>query len=285
MTEPEKERLYEKAPKEVLEFLDEPYELRPEKIDFFQENGYVKLEQVLTGPALVYYKEILKLAVKDYFKKDSRSMEEKSTYEQSFLQAHSMGLRYPAIKTFVHSKRFAMLGRDLMKVDGVRFYFDQSLFKEPGGRVTDYHQDTGYWPISPEILTCTIWIALSEVPREMGCMAFARASHKLADHAQFTNIFGAKKEMEFRGAVKDSTWDWVPLAMGDCTFHTGLTFHRADPNTSNTTREGTTIAYMKHDSVYDWPEINTLKSQMGNWAIKDLKRGDPYHMDTTPRLV
>ena len=36
-----------------------------------------------------------------------------------------------------------------MEVDGVRLWFDQALYKQPGGHLTDYHQDAGLWPVGP----------------------------------------------------------------------------------------------------------------------------------------
>ena len=65
-------------------------------------------------------------------------------------------------------------------VPGIRLYHDQALFKEPGGGVTPWHQDQGYWPFrgwGP----VTMWMPLVDLTAEMGgSMSFARGSCHLA---------------------------------------------------------------------------------------------------------
>jgi hypothetical protein len=275
----------ETPPAEVAQMLDEPYPLSRDQVSAYQAQGHVKIPEVLTGAALDYYRELLGAAVAYRGRADERSLPEKTIYEQSFLQIHTLGLEFESIRRFVHASRFAGLARQLMQVDGVRYYFDQALYKEPGGRLTDYHQDSGYWPVEPALNTTTIWLALVDVDRSNGCMAFARGSHRLSDEAEFVNIFTTDRDLPLEGQVGDAHWDWVPLEAGDCTFHSGLTYHRAGPNQTDEMREAMTIAYMAHDAVYDWPESNRRLEHWGPWAIKGLKRGDRYTNPTTPRLL
>ncbi len=67
------------------------------------------------------------------------------------------------------------------------------MYKEPGGRITDYHVDAAFWPVHPAAKTTIIWMALVDVPREKGCMAFATGSHKLSPDAEFVDIFNAQE--------------------------------------------------------------------------------------------
>ena len=120
------------------------------------------------------------LSVGHRFQDDQRALAEKRVYEQSFLQAFDLWPHYPAIAEFVQCFRFADVARRMMAVEGVKLWFDQALYKEPGGRITDYHVDAAFWPAHPAANTTTIWMALVDVPREKGCMAFAAGSHKLS---------------------------------------------------------------------------------------------------------
>lgn len=47
---------------------------------------------------------------------------------------------------FVTGKRLARIAAELLEVEGVRLYHDQSLYKEPGGGITPAHADQYYWP-------------------------------------------------------------------------------------------------------------------------------------------
>ena len=174
-------RLHEPPPKVVSEFLAEPIAVAPVQVEHYREHGFVKLEQVVSGEALRYFREVIGYAVGHYFVDDDRVPADKRVYERSFLQAFNLGPKYPAIRPFAHAFRFADLARRLMGIRGVRLWFDQALYKQPGGRLTDYHTDAAFWPVQPAGHTTTIWVALVDVPRERGCMAFAAGSHRAAD--------------------------------------------------------------------------------------------------------
>ena len=278
------ERLHEPAPPHIEAFLAEPYPLAQEKIDEYNEKGHVRLEQVISGEPLAYYRELIGYAVGHVFKDDDRTLDEKPVYQRSFLQAGNLWLKYPAIKRFVFGYRFADLARRLMEVDGVRLWFDQALYKQPGGRLTDYHQDAGLWPVDPPGKTTTIWMALVDVPPERGCMAFASESHRLSADTEFIDIFAAQEEIELAENVQPFEWDWVPLASGDCTWHSGLTYHRAGANQTEEMREAITIVYMVHDAVYHVPESNP-RADRHKSATEGIELGGVLNSPITPRLV
>jgi ectoine hydroxylase-related dioxygenase (phytanoyl-CoA dioxygenase family) len=64
-----------------------------------------------------------------------------------------------------------------MRVDGVRLYHDQALFKEPGGGFTPWHVDQQYWPMASE-RSVTAWIPLQATPAAMGPLEFAVGSQR-----------------------------------------------------------------------------------------------------------
>ena len=50
-----------------------------------------------------------------------------------------------------------------MQVEGVRFYADQALYKEPHGGYTPWHCDAFYWPLATD-KAVTAWIPLQVCP-------------------------------------------------------------------------------------------------------------------------
>ena len=74
--------------------------------------------------------------------------------------------------------RLAETAARLLGVDAVRLWHDQALYKEPGGRETDPHQDHPYWPIV-ETNTITAWIPFDGSTLESGAMGYLPGSHRL----------------------------------------------------------------------------------------------------------
>ena len=285
LTRDDLERLHAPAPPEIRDFLAEPYPLAPAMLEAYQEQGYIKLEQVISGAPLGYYRDLIRLAVGHRFQDDQRPLAQKRVYEQSFLQAFNLWPHYPAIAELARCFRFADIARRLLAVDGIKLWFDQALFKEPGGRITDYHVDAAFWPLQPSALTTTIWIALVDVPRERGCMAFAAGSHKLSPDAEFIDIFNAQEEIAIGDNVRQYPWQWLPLCQGDCSFHSGLVYHRAGPNQTEAMREAMTMAYITADARFDWSESNAEAAGRHSFATEGLKRGDLLESSFAPRLI
>lgn len=279
------QRLHAPAPPHIRAFLDEPYAVDSAKVDEYREKGYVKLKGILRGEPLDYYRELIGLSVGHRFKDDQRALAEKRVYEQSFLQAFNLWPHYPAIAEFVQCRRFAEVARRMLDVEGVKLWFDQALYKEAGGRITDYHVDAAFWPVHPAAKTTTIWLALVDVPREKGCMAFATGSHKLSPDAEFVDIFNAQEEIAIGDNLRHTPWEWAPLKQGDCTFHSGLVYHRAGGNSTEEMREAMTIAYMTADATFDWPESNPEAGRRHGFATEGLKSGDLLESIFAPRLL
>ncbi|MCW5549878.1 MAG: hypothetical protein KIT44_13010, partial [Opitutaceae bacterium] len=105
------------------------YPLTPQQIAAYQRDGYIQLNDVITGDQL----EAFRNAVNDAVKQDTAKQDpnrQKSSYEQIFIQCVNLWPRYPAVKPFVLDKR---LGRIAARLSGlsVRLWHDHALFKEP----------------------------------------------------------------------------------------------------------------------------------------------------------
>lgn len=123
--------------------LDTPFNLSREYIDFYRENGFVKLKHVLSPETIQYMNKTISAEVVR-LNTQHLPMEERDTYGKAFLQIMNIWTRSELVKEIVFSKRLAKLAADLMGVDGVRMYHDQALFKEPGGGHTPWHADQYY---------------------------------------------------------------------------------------------------------------------------------------------
>lgn len=233
--------------KQLKKFLNEDLEVPDEQIDFYHKNGFVKIENLVAQEFLPELKRIVEAAVLVRKGKDERDLKEKSQYEQSFLQCGYLCWDFPALKEIVFAKRFAGIVRDLMQAEHVRLWHDQALFKEPGGRVTDAHQDCSYWPIHEPQFTSTMWFALVDVPIDKGCLYFYPQTND-PNLKEYVDIFKNPHQPDF---LKDKKRVYVPLKAGEATFHSGLTFHGAGENKTNQMREAMTVIYIKDGVTFD----------------------------------
>ena len=268
--------LHSDLPEELIHYLAKPYPLTKEQINFYQENGFIKLEKVIEDDKLPIIRKVIQSSVLIRKESDKRTLAEKSNYEQSFLQCGFLCWDFPAMKQIVHSKRLAGIAKDLMRAEGARLWHDQALFKQQKGGATSVHQDSSYWPITEPQFTTTIWIALNEVTKENGCLFFYPKSH--LSKREYVDIFKNPHEPE---AARKHKQEYVPLNPGDVTFHSGLTFHGTDANNTDQMREGMTIIYVKDGCTFDSSdERNTTHK-----SCSGLKHGEIINTKFTPLLT
>ena len=261
----------------LRDFYNSQLQIPNTKIDYYNENGFVKIENVVTPDFIPEIRKIIQSSVLVRKGKDERELKDKSQYEQSFLQCGFLCWDYPAVKEFVFAKRFAGIVKDLLKADHVRLWHDQALFKEPGGRITDAHQDCSYWPINEPHFTITMWLALVDVPVEKGCLYFYPHTNdpKLRE---YVDIF---KNPHQPKSLKQSDKIFVPLKAGDATFHSGLTFHGACQNQTDQMREAMTIIYLKDGTTFDESD----ERNKTHTSCVGLANGEIINTKFTPVLI
>jgi ectoine hydroxylase-related dioxygenase (phytanoyl-CoA dioxygenase family) len=188
-------------------------------------------------------------------------LEERTLYDQAFIQVMNLWTRNDIVRELAFSKRLARIAAELMGTRGVRMWHDQALYKEPSGSFTPWHVDQQYWPMASSH-SITAWIPLQPVPIEMGPLCFGRGSHRKRIGRDLE--ISAESEQQIRDEVKKQKIDEVqePFSLGDVSFHLGWTLHRAGPNNTDTPRRVFTIIYMDVDMRLAVP---TNKNQQLDW--------------------
>jgi ectoine hydroxylase-related dioxygenase (phytanoyl-CoA dioxygenase family) len=186
-------------------------------------------------------------------------LERRNTYGKAFLQIMNLWTQDAAVREFVFGKRLARIAAELMGCEGVRLYHDQALYKEPQGGLTPWHADQYYWPLATD-KTITAWIPLVSVPAEMGPLAFCPGSHRF----QFGRDLEISDDSEESLKQKLARFgcDEAPFELGDVSFHSGWTFHRAGANRSDRMREVFTVIYIDRDTRLAAPKN---KNQVNDW--------------------
>ena len=210
----------------------------------FERDGYVVVPGVLSPTELDRLGAAVDAAVASRTARDRRQLAEKSRYEQSFQQCINLWEDHPDVRPLTFHQDVAGAAATLLGVAALRLWHDQALYKEPGGRLTDAHQDQGYWPIR-ESDTITAWIPLDGSTLDGGAMGYIAGSHRFGVR-KFVDIFSGEPEdllaaPEARGAEPI----FVEVPPGGVAFHHGLTFHVAKPNRTPWTRRVHTMIFFR----------------------------------------
>ena len=208
----------------------------------FRERGFVVVPDLLTPSELDRFGAAVTRAVMERKQPDRRRLAEKSRYEQSFIQCQNLWEDYPEVRPLDFHARVAGAAAELLGVERIRLWHDQALYKEPGGRETDAHQDHPYWPIE-EPLTITAWIPFEGSTLESGAMGYVPGSHR-SGLREFVNIFwGEPDDLLARPELAGSEPAFVEVPAGSIAYHHGLTAHLARPNRSAHARAVHTVIY------------------------------------------
>ena len=207
----------------------------------FARDGYVHARGVLPRSEVEAFRACVDAAVAARKVNDTRALGEKSLYEQSFIQCQNLWEDHPEVRALTFHPAVTSLAAALIGARALRLWHDQALYKEPGGRETDAHQDHPYWPIA-EPRALTAWIPLMDVGEDTGCMGYVPGSHRSAP--TFVDIFtepGSGKALLDKLAPAEPLF--VPARAGDVLFHHGYTAHLAKPNRSGAMRRAHTAIY------------------------------------------
>ncbi len=236
--------------------LEKHYTISDEHIEQFNRDGHILLKDVLSKELLAEWGPKIEAAVARRGESQaSVPMEERTLYDQAFVQITNLWETDEELIPFLFNKCLARIAAELMKVDGVRMYHDQALFKEPGGGFTPWHTDQRYWPVSSD-RNITAWIPLCDIPLEKGPLEFCTASQHILENRELAISAESEDKIDKMVKLSDMEKSVQPFDLGDVSFHFGATFHRAGPNKTNDMRSVMTIIYVDKDMRMDICERN-----------------------------
>ena len=248
----------------------------PDLIEQFRRDGFVVVDNLLTEEELERFGAAVDRAVKDRGRNDSRVLEQKSPYEQSFTQCINLWEDHPDVLPLTFHPKISEAAATLIGVPSLRLWHDQALYKEAGGRYTEPHQDQPYWPMD-ETATLTAWIPFDGSTHETGCMAYVPGSHRVGLR-KFVNIFTADETVKILEDPKltGAAPTYVEVPRGAVAFHHGLTVHMAKPNRSRSTRRVHTMIYFKEGATRTKSWVHPSVDRPG------IKLGEAIASDLTP---
>jgi ectoine hydroxylase-related dioxygenase (phytanoyl-CoA dioxygenase family) len=244
--------------------IESPYPLAREQIGFFRSNGFIRLKGVFSPETLAHFgPEITRLTIA--LNTQVRPLAERSTYDRAFLQVMNLWERSALVRQFVLGKRLGRIAAELLEVAGVRVYHDQSLYKEPGGGITPAHADQYYWPLASD-RTITAWIPLQAVPQDMGPLAFYARSQTMEFGRDLPISDESERAISARMEAGGFRMADGPFELGEVSFHSGWTFHRAGANRSAHPRSVMTVIYMDQQMRLMEPVNHMQRNDWAQWC-------------------
>lgn len=254
-------------------------ELTQDQIAFYQENGFILIEDFLTEAELEHWRVNTQEAVdqrldeakhhlKDFWTGLNNQGNPDDFYSQVFTQCIKLADTHAGMREIMHDPRLGKMASELARVDGVRIWHDQALFKMAFGNATAWHLDNPYWSFSSRD-AISLWVPLDDATLANGCMWYIPGSHKTAtfensgigmNMADLFKIYPEWKKIDPVG---------VPARAGSAVFHNGLTAHGAGANMTNKPRRAMTCGYMPDGSTF-----NGIQNVLPKEYIDSIKVGD-----------
>ena len=147
-----------------------PTTVNEEDIQRYRDQGFLLTRDVLTASEIEQFGTEVDREVALRTADDQRTLEQKTTYEQSFVQCMRLWETATAVKPLTFHQGLAGIAAQLLGAKKVRLWQDQALYKEPGGKDTEAHQDQTFWPIGDTPLV-SAWIPFQKIDDTNGAMA------------------------------------------------------------------------------------------------------------------
>lgn len=247
-----------------------------DQIAAYQRDGFIVIPGVFDAVTLERHGQAVDRAVAERTSGDTRSMADKSLYEQSFVQCMNLWETSGAVRGLTFDQELCELAASLMGVGRIRIWHDQALYKEPGGRVTDPHQDLPFWPIYPPD-QITAWIPFDGSSRECGAMSYVPGSHSIG-LKRFVDITHQTEPYDLLTdpALADVEPVLVEAPAGSVVFHHSLTAHGAEPNITDRTRRVYCVIWFADGCRRSKPWPHVIVDRQG------IELGEPVWGDVTP---
>jgi ectoine hydroxylase-related dioxygenase (phytanoyl-CoA dioxygenase family) len=223
--------------------IDGIYDLTQEQIESFRRDGHIKLSRVFVPEEVEAYRHHLGRVV-DANSAQNHAMEQKvAGAGKNWKFVNNLWTLDEAARRFVLSRRLGQIAADLMQVEAVRLFRDQSYFKGPDGANTPWHQDAYFMPLDSEKIL-TMWIPLTDITPDLAPMNYVTGSNR-AGYMGTSNGDDASMD-RFEDEVRAKgfeVFNYGAFEVGDVAVHSAWTLHSSRTNTSPRMREAMVIVY------------------------------------------
>lgn len=216
-----------------------------DEVAAFKDRGWVRLPRLVDPGTVAVLRDRALGHLRD------RREAGHAAVDQAFGQSRDIAERDELFGALARSPAMAANATRLLHgVTAVRIQVTNLLVKEPGEHgSTEFHQDFPWMPMDRSAML-TVWLALADVPADMGALRFYTGSHR---HGVLGRSFASDGDDQLSQHPWLKELELSPpldLEAGDATVHHALTVHGAPANGRDGTRLSFTATYFDADALY-----------------------------------
>ncbi len=214
------------------------YKVSAHQIRFFNENGYLLIEDIISPKEVHIYSDIyngfLEGAINTGKNRgDLGAGLGNPGKGESITQIMWPSDFMPQLLSMPYHERVLAISRELLG-DDMDFDFDMLISKAPETNTpTPWHQDAAYWINMPDTRAVSCWMALDHATKDNGCMWYGAGSHKLPLRP---HRFAGKEGGALVCDGSEEEGIAIEIRPGSCIFHHGHTLHYSRGNSTSGNR-------------------------------------------------
>lgn len=251
--------------------------LTESQIDFYNSNGYVVVENIITKEEVEMYKKLYDDFLSGKIDVGANRSDLGANLGDNKKVENITQIMWPSefvkgLGDMPYHQRALAIGKELMGED-LEMDFDMLINKAPGtNTITPWHQDEAYWVDVPDKRATSCWLALDDATIENGCMWFVPGSNlkPVRPHR-----FAAAKGGALTCDAIEEEGVAIEIKAGSCTFHHGRTLHYSRGNATNGQRRAfiinfrpNTMIQLERELGFDHGKKDASKRELRNDEFK-----------------
>ncbi|PPL02734.1 phytanoyl-CoA dioxygenase family protein [Parapedobacter indicus] len=219
--------------------------LNIEQIEFFNTNGYLVIENLISQDQIKTYRDIYNRFLNGEIETGKNRVDlgvglGKNTQVENITQIMWPCDFVPELLDMEYHQRALSMSKALFGND-MELDFDMLINKAPGTNTpTPWHQDAAYWITLPDKRAVSCWLALDEATIDNGCMWYVPKSH--------LQPLRVHRPMSVKGGALVCDADeeeGIPIQIkpGTGIFHHGATLHYSRGNATSSQRRAFIINF------------------------------------------
>ena len=213
-----------------------------ENKSFFEENGYLKLINILDPKQIKFYDKVYSDFINNKY--NTLGLRSDLSGQENKNQEYITQIMLPSrILPSLKQKPMHLIGLKIARFllgNDIILDFDMLINKAPNtNKETPWHQDAAYWIDMPDKRALSIWFSIDKATLDNGCMWYMPKSHLLPLREHNQPINGGA--LQCKGSEKESVS--IPLNPGSCVIHHGKTLHYSRGNSTDNNRRAFILNY------------------------------------------
>lgn len=216
-----------------------------EKVRFFNVNGYLILENIISGEEVETYRRMYDQFLDGTIDTGKNRSDLGAGLGDGVQQENITQIMWPsdfvpALHSMAYHQRALAVARQLLGAD-IGMDFDMLINKAPHTNTpTPWHQDAAYWINMPDKRAVSCWLALDQAVKDNGCMWYAPGSHL---HPLRPHRFAGREGGALQCDASEAEGICIELTPGSCVLHHGGTLHYSRGNSTDSNRRAFIINF------------------------------------------